>query len=102
MTKLIREEDILKYAHDVTLANGAKHRCFDVTLLSELPDAEAIPIEYIEAKKKTLKCLIEVEVKHGDMEEASRLEKIIAVMNGLISDWRYDARLKRRWERGYE
>lgn len=45
MTRLIKEEDILKHAKDVTLANGAKHRCFDVTLLSELPNVYPLSCE---------------------------------------------------------
>lgn len=34
--KLVYIDDILARAHDVTLEGGAKHRCFDVTLLNEL------------------------------------------------------------------
>ena len=34
--KLVYVDDILARAHDVTLEGGAKHRCFDVTLLNEL------------------------------------------------------------------
>lgn len=34
--RLIDERDILKNQHDVILKNGAKHRCFDTTLLSEI------------------------------------------------------------------
>lgn len=35
--RLIDEHEILKNQHDVILKNGAKHRCFDTTLLSEIP-----------------------------------------------------------------
>lgn len=34
--RLFDERDILKNQHDVILKNGAKHRCFDTTLLSEI------------------------------------------------------------------
>lgn len=34
--KLVYIDDILANAKDVTLEGGAKHRCFDVTLLHEL------------------------------------------------------------------
>lgn len=107
MTKLIVADAVLdkilsydEYFEDC----GCNYISLDavVSEFNHAEEVDAIPIEYIEAKKKTLHCLIEVEVKHGDMEEAFRLERIIAVMNAIISDWRYDARLKRRWERGEE
>lgn len=34
--KLVYIDDILAKAKDVTLEGGAKHKCFDVALLSEL------------------------------------------------------------------
>lgn len=43
MDKLIRRADLLRYAHDVTLANGAKHRCIDATVIHEIPAADARP-----------------------------------------------------------
>jgi hypothetical protein len=46
--RLINADDILSMAHDVILQNGAKHRCFDVTMLHEIPKVEAIPIEFIQ------------------------------------------------------
>lgn len=42
-TDLIRRSDLLKYAHDVTLANGAKHRCIDATVIHEIRGMEARP-----------------------------------------------------------
>ena len=41
--RLIWESEIKKREHDVVLANGAKHRCFDTTMLSEIPTVEAEP-----------------------------------------------------------
>lgn len=46
--KLIYEKYILDNSHDVTLENGAKHRCFDVTKLSEVPSIDVIPVDAIE------------------------------------------------------
>ena len=48
MGRLIEADDILRLSHDVTLEGGAKHRCFDVTRIYEIPKVDAIPIEYIE------------------------------------------------------
>ena len=42
MSRLINADDILSRAHDVTLKNGAKHRCFDVTMLHEIPTVETL------------------------------------------------------------
>lgn len=47
MTRLIEVDEIKKREHDVTLGNGAKHRCFDTTCLDEIPTVEAIPIQWI-------------------------------------------------------
>lgn len=41
--KLIAEDDLLSIAKDVTLANGAKHRCIDATQIHELSKTEIIP-----------------------------------------------------------
>lgn len=38
MGKLIDSEEIEKREHDVILANGAKHHCFDTTILYEIPE----------------------------------------------------------------
>ena len=38
--RLIDADDIVKYSHDVILQGGARHRCFDVTLLHEIPTVE--------------------------------------------------------------
>lgn len=37
-------DEIKKREHDVILANGAKHRCFDTTLLHEIPTIDAVPV----------------------------------------------------------
>ena len=47
MTRLIEVDEIKKREHDVTLGNGAKHRCFDTTCLDEIPTVEAIPVDWI-------------------------------------------------------
>lgn len=40
--KLIAEDALLSIAKDVTLANGAKHRCIDATQIHELPKTEIV------------------------------------------------------------
>lgn len=40
--KLIAEDALLSIAKDVTLANGAKHRCIDATQIVELPKTEIV------------------------------------------------------------
>lgn len=82
MTRII-DADALRITFD------GKHEYVEKSDIDDAPEVEAIPIEYIEAKKKTLHCLIEVEVKHGDMKEAERLTEIVAVMDAIISNWRY-------------
>ena len=47
MDRLINADDILSRAHDVVLQNGAKHRCFDATLLHEIPTVDAMPIAWL-------------------------------------------------------
>lgn len=42
MDDLIRRTDVLALAKDVTLKNGAKHRCIDATLVYEIPPAEPV------------------------------------------------------------
>ena len=42
--RLIDADEIKKREHDVVLANGAKHRCFDTTRLYEIPTVEAEPV----------------------------------------------------------
>lgn len=42
--RLINADEIKKREHDVILANGAKHRCFDTTRLYEIPTVDAVPV----------------------------------------------------------
>ena len=44
MGRLIDVDEIKKREKDVVLANGAKHRCFDTTMLYELPTVDAVPV----------------------------------------------------------
>ena len=37
---LIRRQDVLALAKDITLQNGCKHRCIDATMIHELPSAQ--------------------------------------------------------------
>lgn len=68
----------------------------------DAPTVDAIPVEYIEYEKQRLNPVIAVEIKHGDMKEAERLTAIVAVMDAIISNWRYttgpDWRAARREE----
>ena len=47
MGRLIDADEIKKREKDVVLANGAKHRCFDTTMLFEIPTVDAVPIDWI-------------------------------------------------------
>lgn len=40
--KVIAEDSLLSIAKDVTLVNGAKHRCIDATQLLELPKTNIV------------------------------------------------------------
>ena len=42
--RLIDADEIKKRERDVVLANGAKHRCFDTTLLVEIPTIDAVDV----------------------------------------------------------
>jgi len=42
--RLIWESEIKKREHDVVLKDGAKHRCFDTTMLYELPTVDAVEV----------------------------------------------------------
>lgn len=44
MGRLIDVDEIKKREKDVVLANGAKHRCFDTTVLYEIPTVDAVPV----------------------------------------------------------
>ena len=59
------------------------------SILRNSPTIDAIPVEYIEYEKQRLNPVIAVEVKHGDTKEAERLTAIVAVMDAIISNWRY-------------
>ncbi|MPM27694.1 hypothetical protein SDC9_74207 [bioreactor metagenome] len=42
--KYVRMSDLDKLAHDVVLANGARHRCVDAVEMHLLPAADVLPI----------------------------------------------------------
>ena len=44
--RLIDAEEIKKREHDVRLANGIKHRCFDTTRLYEIQTVDAVPVRH--------------------------------------------------------
>lgn len=46
MLRLVDVDEIKKREKDVVLANGAKHRCFDTTMLYELPTVDAEPVRH--------------------------------------------------------
>lgn len=50
MGRLIDTDEIKKREKDVVLANGAKHRCFDTTMLYEIPTVDAEPVKHGEWK----------------------------------------------------
>lgn len=51
MTRLIYKDELMKYVHDVTLANGARHRCIDATVIYDLPTVDAEPVRHGRWKK---------------------------------------------------
>lgn len=59
-----------------------------IRYVEQAPTVDAIPMWFFEMERRKLNYLIETEVKHGDMDEAFRIEKTIAVMDGIIADWR--------------
>lgn len=65
------------------------HEYVEKSDIDDAPTVDAIPVEYIESEKQRLNPVIEVEVKHGDIKEAERLTAIVAVMDAIISNWRY-------------
>ena len=42
--RLVDADEIKKRERDVVLANGAKHRCFDTTMLFEIPTVDSEPV----------------------------------------------------------
>ena len=46
MTRLIDVDEIIKRSHDVIIGNGTKHRCFDTTLIHEIPTVDAVPVRH--------------------------------------------------------
>lgn len=46
MPRLVDVDEIKKREKDVVLANGAKHRCFDTTMLYEIPTVDAEPVRH--------------------------------------------------------
>lgn len=61
MADLVRRADVLALAKEVTLKNGAKHRCIDATLVHEIPSAEPE-----REKGKTMR-LIDADAIHYDI-----------------------------------
>lgn len=70
-----------------TSSNVIRHIVMDT--IDAQPTVDAIPVEFIESEKQRLNPVIAVEVKHGDTKEAERLTAIVAVMDAIISNWRY-------------
>lgn len=44
--RLIDADEIIKRSHDVIIGNGTKHRCFDTTLIHEIPTVDAEPVRH--------------------------------------------------------
>lgn len=91
MTRLI-DADALNYVRvriyhdDGTI--GGYNAVVPSSEIRNAPTVDAIPMWFFEMERRKLNYLIETEVKHGDMDEAFRIEKTIAVMDGIIADWR--------------
>ena len=54
--RLVDADEIKKRERDVVLANGAKHRCFDTTMLFEIPTVDAEPVVRCKDCKKYIPC----------------------------------------------
>lgn len=55
----------------------------------DAPTVDAIPVAYIESEKQRVNAMVVEEAKAGNIKEADRLSTIMAVMDALISNWRY-------------
>lgn len=86
--KLIKEEDILRHAHDVTLANGAKHRCIDATVIYEIPAVDAVPVEFIESEIKRMELELYIAMSEDDDETAERWIIRKTTLELVLEKWR--------------
>lgn len=57
--------------------------------LKSMPTVDAIPVAFIESEKQRVQGMIEYAVKMGMMAEAERLSSVIAVLDAVVSNWRY-------------
>ena len=60
-------------------------------MISDAPTVDAIPVAFIESEKQRVNVMIVEEAKAGNIKEADRLSTIMAVMDAIISNWRYIA-----------
>lgn len=58
-------------------------------MINDAPTVEAIPVAFIESEKQRVNAMVVEEAKAGNIKEADRLSTIMAVMDALISNWRY-------------
>lgn len=87
----IDADKLIRTVRFLTLRDGKEIEIHYVEAerIDSAPTIDAVPVEYIESEKQRLNSVIAVEVKHGDMKEAERLTAIVAVMDAIISNWRY-------------
>lgn len=57
--------------------------------VSSAPTVDAIPVAYIESEKQRVNAMVVEEAKAGNIKEADRLSTIMAVMDAIVSNWRY-------------
>lgn len=65
MDDLIRRQDVLKLSKDVTLKNGAKHRCVDTTEIRLLPSVQT-EIKYRDCANAMLRMWMDNVVTDGE------------------------------------
>ena len=74
---------------DRLLKGTEDHQFIDTHVIWNAPTVDAIPVAYIESEKKRINVMVVEEAITGNIKEADRLSTIMAVMDALISNWRY-------------
>lgn len=89
--RLIDADKLIRTVRFLTLRDGKEIEIHyvEVERIDSAPTIDAIPVEYIEYEKDRVNRFMQIAVKHGDTKEAERLTTIAAVMDAIISNWRY-------------
>ena len=94
-------EELPSAQPEIIRCKDCKHwYCYgDETFCSELgiygtnidrqPTVDAIPVAFIESEKQRVQGMMEYAVKMGMIAESERLASVIAVLDAVVSNWRY-------------